>query len=274
MDSNKISQPNDPEVIEDAISALRVVTGMVLFCFSDEKIALKERITGNFIARGMTCVDSIYKVWKSGSEQDAWILYRSLLDRFFHLRYLHENKEFEKFDDFSFITLYDVRNKLLSDPDPIMKQKIPRSLKELQKKNRKRYDEIKKKKVKWRRPEAKEIAKKMEAKFLYDIGYDFASTHVHPMATDGISDFNRLTSPTQKGDLPDATVVRNSLLIQTVMMREAFNISNLKWRSIVFSFLDDIQNFLNGDELSYRITFMKLANAGPDFELCTQSNEI
>ena len=49
--------------------------------------------------------------------------------------------------------------------------------------------------------------------FLYRFGYDYASTHVHPMANDGEADFEVLISPPGAAKLPDETVVRNSILV-------------------------------------------------------------
>lgn len=274
LESNNKIQPKDPADIEGAIEILRAFTGLVLFCYYKDDISLRDRIAGNFMARGMSCLDSIYRVWESGSEQDAWILFRALIDRFFHLRHLNENDEFDSFDDFSFVSMYEARNRLLSNANPIMKNKIPSSLLALQRKNQNRYQDIKSKNTKWKRPKAEDVAKKMDAKFLYDIGYDYASTHVHPMSNDGTEDFNRLTSPTQKGDIPDATVIRNAILLQTVLMNEALNISSFKFRRIVYTFIDDIQSFLIGDNSTYKITFLKIANAGPNFKLCTQEDEV
>lgn len=77
----------------------------------------------NFIARGMSCTQSIFGVWKAGSEQDAWILHRSLLDRLFHLHYLGDTDSFAEFDEYSLLSMYQARHKLLSDPD--MRRKVP-----------------------------------------------------------------------------------------------------------------------------------------------------
>ena len=153
----------------------------------------------------MTCTQNIFAVWKAGSEQDAWILHRSLLDRLLHLHHLNETNGFSDFEDYSFLSMYKARHQLLSDPD--MTSKAPPGMKELQKSNKARYDEIAAKRSRWQRPKPEEVAKKMDLGFLYRFGYDYASTHVHPMAGNGERDFTTLVSPPHALIPPDATVV-------------------------------------------------------------------
>lgn len=241
---------------------------MTLFCFAEHNGVLRNRIASNFVARGMSCLDSILLVWRGGCEQDAWILHRTLVDRLFHLHALAENDNFQNFEDYSFKKKYEARHRLLSDSDQLMREKLPASLKELQSSDRDRYREIKKSGLEWHRPKAKDVAKEMDLHFLYTLGYDYASTHVHPMADDGEGDFQRLISPTQSISLKDTTVLRNSLVAQVVLTQQAFNVSHLRWRQIAFDFLDGIQSFLYDRSAEYKITFVKMANAWPEFTLC------
>ena len=267
----KSHPPEDPETLEDAVNTLRVFTGIALYCFAGDNRTQRDEIAGNFVARGMTCLESILQVWKRSSKQDAWILHRSLLDRLFHLRALADEDDFGDFEVYSFKAKYEARHQLLSDSDPIMRAKIPSRLRELQRTNRDRYQEIIESDFEWYRPRAKDIAKKMDLHFLYSLGYDYASTHVHPMADDGKADFQRLISPTQSAPLPDATVVRNSILAQVVLTKEAFTISGLKWRRVVFDFLDGMQSFLHESTMEFKVAFFRIAQAGPDFKLCAPS---
>ncbi len=259
--------PADPDLIGQAIQTFRIFCGMVLFSFSKYGPGLRERICQNFVARGMGCIESIFAVWKAGSEQDAWILHRSLLDRLIHLHHLAETDGFEKFEEHSFISIYDMRHQLLSDRD--MRHKAPESLRELQRTNRARYDQLKRQRTRWRRPKAEDVAKEMDLGFLYRFGYDYASTHVHPMATDGETDFVRLTSPTQTMSPSDATVVRNSIVVQSMLVQEALNVSAMKWRRIVYGFLDQVNRFAGEGSSDLHLTLYKIANAGPEFELCS-----
>jgi hypothetical protein len=214
----------------------------------------------------MACTQSIFAVWKAGSEQDAWILHRSLLDRLLHLHHLGETDGFSDFEEYSFLSMYEARHQLLSDSD--MRSKVPPSLKELQRSNKARYDEVATKQSRWRRPKAEDVAKKMNLGLLYRFGYDYASTHVHPMAGDGEADFTKLISPPHVLTVPDATVVRNSIIVQSMLVQEAFNVSKMRWRAIAYEFLDQMRVFLRTGDPQFHVTFYKIGQAWPDFQLC------
>jgi hypothetical protein len=266
MPESAVVPPAEPEVLNQAIETLRVYCGIVLLSFAQHGQGLRETIARNFVARGMSCTQSIFKVWKAGSEQDAWILHRSLLDRLLHLHYLGETDGFSDFDEFSFLSMYEARQRLLLDPN--MKSKVPASLQELQRANQARYDLIAAKKSRWRRPKAEDVAKAMDLWFLYRFGYDFASKHVHPMSGDGEADFTTLTAPPHAFTLPDATVVRNSILVQSMLVQEALKVSKMRWHAIVYAFLEQIREFLGTGDPQFRLTMYKIGQAGPDFQLC------
>jgi hypothetical protein len=221
----------------------------------------------------MACTESIFLVWREGSEDDAWILHRSLLDRLFHLHNLVEQNSLSDFEEFSFLKMYEARQKLLSDEE--MRDKVPASLRQLQESQKARYKQLVGKTYAWRRPKAEDVAKSMGLSFLYSYGYDLASTKVHPMAQDGESDFVRLTSPTKHQSLPDPTVVRNSILVQSILIQEALNASSVQWRNIVYDFLDQLQKFLkDGKNLEFQATFYKIGSAWPKVDFCEPRPEI
>ena len=66
--------PSESEVLRQAIETFRVYSGVVLLSFAKHGQGLRDTVARNFIARGMSCTQSIYAVWRAGSEQDAWIL--------------------------------------------------------------------------------------------------------------------------------------------------------------------------------------------------------
>lgn len=266
MTELNISPEAESEALQQAIETFRVYSGVVLLSFAKHGRGLRDTVARNFIARGMSCTQSIYAVWKAGSEQDAWILHRSLLDRLLHLHHLSETDGFSDFEEHSFLSMYEARHQLLSDPD--MSGKAPPSLKQLQQKGRPRYDAILQKQSHWRRPKAEDVAKRMNLGFLYRFGYDYASMHVHPMADDGEADFTTLISSQQAMTVPDATVVKNSILVQSMLVQEAFNVSSLRWRVIAYDFLAQLRVFLGTGDSQFHVTFYKIGRAWPDFELC------
>lgn len=120
----------------------------------------------------------------------------------------------------------------------------------------------------WCRPKAEDVAKSMGLGFLYRFGYDLASTHVHPMAQDGEIDFARLTFLANHQS-PDATVVRNSILVQSMLIQEALNASSVQWSKIIYDFIDQLRKFLNdGKNLEFLVTFYKIGKAWPTLDFC------
>ncbi len=108
----------------------------------------------------------------------------------------------------------------------------------------------------------------MDFPFLYKHGYNYASTHVHPMSTDGAFDFAKLTAPSYSFTALDATVVRNSILVQSMLVQEALNGSTMRWRAIVYDFLDQILESLRSGDQQFQTTMSKIIGAWPDFQLC------
>jgi hypothetical protein len=259
--------PVESDILRDAIDTFRVYCGVVLLSFAKHGQDLRETVARNFVARGMSCTQSIFAAWQAGREQDAWILYRSLMDRLMHLHHLGDTNGFSDFDDFSFVSQYEARHQLLCDID--MRNQVPDTLKEIQKNNKARYELIKAKQLpRWRRPKAEDVAKKMDLGFLHRFGYDYASTHVHPMSNDGELDFTILTSPALRFTLPDATVVKNSILIQSMLVQQALNVSEMRWRAVVYDFLDQIREFLRTGDQHFEVTMYKIGISWPNFQLC------
>jgi len=266
MTESSAMPPAEPEGLKEAIETFRVYSGLLLLSFAKHGQGLRDTIAGNFLARGMRCTESIFTVWRAGDEQDAWILHRSLLDRLLHLHHLGETGDFSAFEEFSFLSMYEARHRLLSDPD--MKSKVPPGLKELQELNKTRYERIAGMQARWHRPKPEDVAKKMDLGFLYRFGYDYSSTHVHPMADDGAVDFVALISPQHALTIPDTTVVRNSILVQSMLVQEALNVSGMRWRAIVYDFLDQIRAFLGTGDSQFHVTLSTIGRAWPGFQLC------
>jgi hypothetical protein len=263
--------PSEPEILDKAIKTFRIYCGTVLLSFAEHGDGLRETVARNFVARGMICTQNIFSVWRSGSEQDAWILFRSLLDRFFLLHHLAETDGFSEFDDYSFSSMYEARHQLLSDSDII--SKLPDSLKKLQRANKPRYDLIAAKQPRWRRPKAEDIAKKMDLGFLYRVGYDPASRHTHPMSDDGEADFARLIRPDDKVLLPDPTVVRNSIAVQSMLVQEAMNVSKMRWRELAYAFLDQIREFLKSGNPQFHADLPRIIATWGNSKLCEASTD-
>lgn len=157
-----------------------------------------------------------------------------MLSRLFHLRYLHNEDDF---DDYSFARRYEHLNKINSNKE--FRQKVDKiylnQIKLTENKNR--YALYKKSGKLWKRPDAEKIAKEMDLGCLYTYGYDYGSTHVHPMADDGEEDFYNLTGIEPKSVFPNRIViVNNSLAIFLCLLSECLNISTFRMERNCFRY--------------------------------------
>ena len=189
-----------------------------------------------------------------------------MLDRLFHLRNLRDQDAFDVFEKWSFIRQYEAKNRILSDPE--MRKKLKPEALSIGIDEKKRYAQIKQENISWSRPKAKQIAKEMDLPFLYLLGYDYGSTHIHPMANDGEEDFLRLTGMLSGPRSDQRVVLHNSIVVQTLVVQEGLNASKLNWRAIVYDFLDHIRLLLESGSEQYLRTFAKMVNLGPDFKWC------
>lgn len=251
------------------VAAMSKFTTILLSFFPDDGTQIREIIIRNFIARGMTGLESIIELWHLGHFQDCWILYRALLDRLFHLRALAEKNEFESFEKWSFVKQYDALNRVLSDP--MFREKVDDENLAISENDRNRYNNIKKENVEWFRPKVELIAKKsFNMPFLYYYGYDYASTQVHPMATDGEGDYYRIVHQAYP-KFDQRVVINNSILIYSLLVQEGLNASELQWRSIVYKFIEQCRSSLETGSEDHLNTLDTLMNAGPEFVWCKKN---
>ena len=232
------------------------------------KDQLKDQIISNFIARGTVCLDSICQLWETGSYQDCTVLQRTLVDRMLLLRHLIDQGEFGEFERWSFQRQYQSAHNALSSPE--IKSKIqPQWFKKamaLQAERRARFN--KEPKSTWHRPDPKEISKRTNLALVYQLGYDYPSTEVHPMADDGKEDFaNLLGCPLESyGD--ELTVLRNSLVAQIHLSNSGFEACEVSWRGFVSDFFEQVMSLLESGSHEYLITFQKAMCLSVDISWC------
>jgi len=251
----------------DGADSLYAVSAMILFSFGKHAVDTKDLIIRNFIARSAMMLKGIFKLWEISDYQDAWIIYRALLDRLFHLHDLGAKGEFCEFDDWSFFEQYKAQNKVKSDPE--FKGQAVGWVYELTEDQKLRIKSLSKNPPKWGRPKAEDVAKSMGLSFLYKYGYDFASSHVHPMADDGHQDFYTLTRLEPTPRFPNQiSVLSNSILASSVILQEALNLSSFRWRRVLWDYLEQMRLFLEKGAVAYAESFLKLGHMFPDTELC------
>ena len=254
---------SEPEYRE-LIGTLRVFSTLLLFEFARSPTGVRDTVIRNFIARGATTLDSISRLWPERRYGDCWALFRTLVDRLFHLHALAERDEFELFDDWSFVKQFEARNRALSDKE--FGPRLDRSAAEPTAKEKSRYKRLKAKNLEWSRPKPEDAARSLGLPFLYTFAYDFASTHVHPMANDGEQEFLAMTGLEPiEAPFDNRVALHNSILVHTVLLQHALNSSTFRWRSLIFDFVDAARRALAGDLQTYRLVFVKIGNAGPEF---------
>ena len=235
---------------------------------SESQEELRDQIIGNFIARGTVCLDSIFSLWQYGNFQDCWILHRTLIDRWVHLKHLADHDEFEEFDRWTFQRRFKELDVTLSDPE-ITEKFLPEVLKEQKDKHKEMRKRINKEAPStWNRPRAEDVAKQNNLLVLHRLGYNAASTLVHPMSDDGKEDFARLLG--YKKDFPDdiPIVLHNSFACLILLIQTGLNSSNLLWRDFVFDFYEQIISNLESGANDYVLTYEKAYKFGPDFPWC------
>jgi Family of unknown function (DUF5677) len=267
MPKTESSEFRTDEEYRIATETFARLTGHFLFQFARHPLDTKDTIIQNFVARAITMVRGIQCLWAIGDFQDCWILHRALMDRYFHLLALGKDGGYKEFDDWSFMRQYEAQNRARSDPN--CKNVLGSPLFTPTPEQKSRHAALAKLPPKWRRPKAEDVAKGARISPLYDYGYDFASTHVHPMANDGLEDFYAITKLEPKPDFPPhISVLHNSLLVGCLIVNEALNQSDFRWMTVVFDFYDHLMKFLDTGSLEYRQTFTKIVSIGPNAKLC------
>ena len=190
----------------------------------------KNRIIQNFVARTNMMLRSVMALWDLSNIRIVGTLHRCLVDRLFHLFALGKNGAYEAFDGWSFMRL-DAQNRVRSDPN--CQDLLESPLFTPTPEQRGRYASLAQSPPQWKRPKAEDTAKEMKLPFLYTYSYDYASSHVHPMANDGSEDFFTITKLEPRPDFPSyVSVLHNSLLISCLIVQEALNQSDFQWRRI------------------------------------------
>jgi len=228
---------------QQAIFVFCHVCSLILIDFAKRDLDLKNLILRNFVARTSMMLAGVMSLWGIHDFQDCWILFRSMLDRLFHLVDIDENDRYQSFDDWSFYeqckTYYVMRS------DPQFREVVKSGILAPTPSEKERYKKLAKNPPKFKRPKAEDVAKKLGLSFLYKFGYDYASTHVHPMANDGLVDFFSITNLEPPRELPNQiSVLHNSILVGCLIIEKCLTRCDFNWRGIVSRFFNSLMDYL------------------------------
>jgi hypothetical protein len=221
---------------------------------------LKEKISLCWLSRTLRQLEAVEILVRGGYHADGWISFRSLLERYLLYTHLCAMNEFEVFDDWCFKQRHEgamrvKSNAMLQTKPEVMQHKFSEN--ETERYRRVLADERVRK---WKRPKMEEVSRRVEMKFLYDAGYDFASGYVHPVADDGNDDYFILMNRPHEihDDNTPQILVRNAQLVTTLHMQEFMNQPGLNWRRVVYDLIDAIRHKIGGETIDYSVTLQKV----------------
>ena len=240
------------------IEQIEILDKWLLLQLAIDATTPKDRYLRNSIAKSITLLKSIYNEYERQSYNEGWILFRALIDRLVYIYHLKDNNKFEEFEEWSFIQQFEHQNTARAD------ERFRRILSDknftITKEDSNRYRSLKNKNVKWVKPDPMIILKSKGLDFLYKFGYAFASRQTHPISTDGEYELYFLTGlePNPYKSFDNMILVKNAILITTLIQQEILNFLSFGFRAIIYNFLEQIQKQINGIETDLDFTFYKI----------------
>ena len=248
----------------DLTTHIVTVAKMILWEFGNEiaqqSTNLKLSISVHFLARSVRQMEAIQAVMDAGFVPDAYILYRSLLERYLLYTHLCQSKEFRVFDDWCFKKAYEVENRMRSSHD--LKDKPALKVRVVSPGYRERYERVRSDELvrRWRRPDMEQIAKKLDLKFFYDAGYDHASSFVHPVSMDGLDDYLLLMERDDEvSDQAGREVLGNAQLTTLLHIHSFLNQPEYNWRRILYDLIECLMANSGGESRDYSVSLTKVA---------------
>ena len=222
-------------------------------------LSRKGPISANFLAKSVRQLQAINLLAEHDHVLCGWQLYRSLLERYFLYEHLCAGDEFAVFDDWCFKKYYEFENRLKSSPD--LNTKFNVRQRDFVQKGKERYVRVSQDPSvrAWHRPDPEDTAKSLDLKFLYDAGYDYASTFVHPVSADGYNDYLRLVAKAQMvQDEGSGTLAGNSQLIVTLHLERFLNQPEFNWRNIVYDLIAAFRAAIHDPQADTTTPFQKV----------------
>ena len=220
---------------------------------------IKTCISMGFLSRSMVQFSVISDLSYQGNFPDAYILFRTLLDRLLLYMHLIDRDEFSIFDDWCFKQVYDWRNEIKSSPE--FKHKLTGDFWQGTEEQTERYNQVKKNQrvEDWRRPKTEDIAKVRGVMFLYGFGYKLASGFVHPTCTEGVYDYRRLVGlPTDHFDIDLDLVLHNSSITIAMHLEEILNAYDFEYKRELLHLIDGFRSFLRDPTFDYSERLAKI----------------
>lgn len=245
----------DSKELSELKSDLKHLIKIILLELRTEVRAYKDIMFLYALARAIVQVESIFQLWELKHISDCLILYRTQVERLLNLYYLIDTNSIKEFEDWSFIQNFDMRNKAKSDQE--QNQYLDKTFWNESPQRIKRYEKLKSRKIKWKRPNSstlEETAKKHNIYFLYKYGYKYASGFVHPLSSDGEEEFELVTGIKAKGkpELDTTPILFNSIIVLLAVIRLFVNESSFECHVSVSQTLRGVENYLHEKNADYK----------------------
>jgi hypothetical protein len=245
---------------EELLKTYEIGCAMLIFTFNSIVQTPKNFILCNFAAKSLSQLLSVRVLNQCSQVFDCYIIYRSMLDRLSHLFYLGRTNSFAQFEQWSFMEQIKANNNALSDVN--MKGRLDKSMFIASEANKKRYKSLQESGVTWKRPKAEIEFKNRGLYFLYNFGYDHASSHVHPMANDGMVEHDIMLNANDRIssqlDYQSKIVIQNAALISSLTFQECLDLSNFKWMALVYDFLENFNKAFADEPNEFQDKFDKM----------------
>ena len=243
---------------QDIIDKIEVLDKWLLLKLAIDATSTKDRYLRNSIAKSITLLKSINYEFTRQSYNEGWILFRALVDRLVYIYYLKDNDKFVEFEEWSFIKQFEHQNKARSDER--FRRVLNDKIYAISKEDSNRYKSLKNKNIKWEKPDPMVILSSKGLDFLYKFGYDFSSRQTHPMSTDGEYEFYFLTGlePNPYRAFDNEILIKNAILVTSMIQQEILNYLSFGFRAIIYFFLEQIRNQINGIDTELDFTFFKI----------------
>jgi hypothetical protein len=244
--------------LSTSIESVKAITIWLLIQLAEKVQNKKEVYLKNILAKSLSLIEAIDKLYTQELYNEGWTLFRTLIDRYVYLVDLCEKDLFEEFEKWSFVRAYEYNSSIRSDEN--FKSLLNDPLFKIDKKQTKRYYSLKKEVDNWSKPNPESILKSKGLDFLYKYGYDYSSGHIHPVFGDGELEFYRSTGlePNPFTDLSQKVLLRNSILVNSLIQREVFNRHRFKFRRIVYQYLDETLPMINDESNEFDLTVYKI----------------
>jgi len=243
----------------ETINQIEIISKCFLLRRTSDVVG-KDVYLRNSIAKTVSLLRTIDLLYTIEQYNEGWILYRSLIDRLVYLYYLIDNNKFIEFDEWTFLKLYEYRHN--AKVDERFKRLLNNPKFKTKKGDGNTYKEIKKKNLKWEKPNALDILKAKDLDFIYKFGYDYASMHTHPMSWDGSKEFHNLTGlkPNPHDENDETLLVKDSLLISSIILNLIISNLSIEIPSMLIEFLSELKKLTYGIDNNFNVKSIETYN--------------